>query len=48
MIRKIFLFILMGVPLVGAAITATPIPVLLAMGALLLFGLTVATRSEQP
>ena len=46
MIRKVVLLMLMTVPLAGAATTATPIPVLLAMGALIIFALTVATRSE--
>jgi hypothetical protein len=36
----------MSVPLMGAALTGTPLPVLLAMGILLLFGLTVVTRRE--
>ncbi len=48
MIRKVFVLILMSVPLAGAVNTATPIPVLLAMGGLIIFALTVATRSEQP
>ena len=49
MIRKVFILILMGVPLIGAVTTTTPVPVLLAMGGLILFALTVATpRSEQP
>lgn len=47
MIRKVFILILMSVPLAGAVVTTTPIPVLLAMGGLIIFALTVATRSEQ-
>jgi len=47
MIRRFFLLLLMGVPLVAAAVTGTSLPVLLVMGGLLLFGLTVASRSEQ-
>lgn len=47
MIRRFFLIILMGVPLIAAAVTGTSLPVLLAMGGLLLFGLSVAARSEQ-
>ena len=48
MIRKFVLLMLMSVPLAGATATDTPIPVLLAMGGLILFTLTVAKRSEQP
>ena len=47
MIRKVFVLILMSVPLVGAAVTAAPLPVLLAMGGLIIIALTVAPRSEQ-
>jgi hypothetical protein len=47
MMRRLFLVFIMGMVLVGAAITSTPFPVLLAMGFLILFALSVATRSEQ-
>ena len=47
MTRKIFLLIFMLIPLMGAFVTGTPTPVLLAMGALILFGLTVASLREQ-
>jgi hypothetical protein len=44
--RRLFLVIFMSVPLAGAALTGTSLPVLLAMGALILFALTVAMRNE--
>lgn len=47
MTRKIFLLIFMLIPLMGAIVTGTPTPVLLAMGGLILFGLTVASLREQ-
>lgn len=47
MIRQFFLFIFMTIPLVGAIVTDTPIPVLAAMGGLMLFGLAVASQREQ-
>jgi hypothetical protein len=47
MIRKVFLLILMGVPLVGAAAAKTPVPVLLAMGCLIVFAASLSNRSEQ-
>jgi len=47
MIRKIALILIMGVALAGAANTSTPIPVLLVMGCLIIFALSVAMRSEQ-
>ena len=47
MIRKIGLVLIMGVVLAGAAATSTPLPVLLVMGCLILWALSVALRSEQ-
>jgi hypothetical protein len=47
MMRKIVLTLIMGVALAGAAISSTPLPVLLAMGCLTLLALSVALRSEQ-
>jgi hypothetical protein len=47
MIRKIVLILIMGAALAGAATTATPVPVLLVMGCLIIFALFVAMRSEQ-
>ena len=47
MIRRLFLVFVMGMVLVGAATTSTPFPVLVAMGFLILFALSVSTRSEQ-
>jgi hypothetical protein len=48
MTRKLFLLIFMLIPLMGAIVTGTPTPVLLAMGGLILIGLTVASLREQP
>jgi len=47
MIRKIVLILIMGVTLAGAAATSTPVPVLLVMGCLIIFALSVATRREK-
>ena len=47
MMRKIVLTLIMGVALAGAAISSTALPVLLAMGCLILLALSVALRSEQ-
>ena len=47
MTRKIFLLIFMLIPLMGAIMTATPTPVLLAMGGLILFGLMATSLREQ-
>jgi len=47
MIRRIFLILIMGAALAGAATTSTPVPVLLVMGCLIIFALFVAMRSEQ-
>jgi hypothetical protein len=47
MIRKIVLVLIMGVTLAGAAATSTPVPVLLAMGCLILWALSVALRRQQ-
>ncbi len=44
--HKIILILIMGVTLVGAA-SVMPRPVLLAMGCLLLFALSVVTHSER-
>jgi hypothetical protein len=46
-IRKIFLIFIMGLLLAGAAIISTPLPVLLAMGALIIFARSIAIGSEQ-
>jgi len=47
MMRRVFLIFIMGVTLAGAAATSTPFPVLLAMGCLIIWALSVALRSEQ-
>ena len=47
MTRKFFLLIFMLLPLMGAIVTATPTPVLLAMGGLILFGLMAASLRQQ-
>ena len=47
MMRKIVLTLIMGVVLAGAVTTSTPFPVLLAMGCLILWALSVALRGEQ-
>lgn len=47
MMRRIFLTLIMGVVLAAAVTTSTPLPVLLAMGCLILWALSVALRSEQ-
>ena len=47
MMRRIFLILIMGVILAGAAATSTPFPVLLVMGCLIVWALSVALRSEQ-
>ena len=47
MIRKIFLILFMGVILAGAATTSISMPVLLAMGGLILFALFAAMRGER-
>ena len=47
MIRKIVLIFIMGVALAGAATTSTPVPVLLVMGCLIIFALSIVMRSEQ-
>ena len=47
MIRKIVLILFMGMVLTGAATTATPFPVLLVMGFLILWALFFALRGEQ-
>ena len=47
MMRKIVLTLIMGMALAGAAISSTPLPVLLAMGCLTLLAISVALRSEQ-
>jgi len=45
--RKIVLTLIMGVALAGAAVTSTPLPVLLVMGFLIIWALSVALRGEQ-
>jgi hypothetical protein len=47
MMRRIFLTLIMGIVLAGAAVTSTPLPVLLVMGCLILWALSIAMRSEQ-
>lgn len=47
MIRRTVLIAIMGIAFVGAAVTSTAVPVLLAMGCLILFALSVAMRGEQ-
>jgi hypothetical protein len=47
MVRKIVLILIMSIALAGAAVTSTPLPVLLVMGFLILWALSVALRSEQ-
>ena len=47
MMRKMVLTLIMGMVLAGAAVTSTPFPVLLVMGCLILWALSVAMRSEQ-
>jgi hypothetical protein len=47
MIRKAVLLLLMSVPLAGAFVTATPAPVLLMMGGLIVLALTITRRVEQ-
>jgi hypothetical protein len=47
MMRRIFLTLIMGVTLAGAAATSTPFPVLLAMGFLIIFAFFLSRHSEQ-
>ena len=47
MLRKIVLILIMGVVFAGAVSTSTPFPVLLAMGCLILWALSVALRRQQ-
>lgn len=47
MIRKVVLILIMGLALAGATVTSTPFPVLLVMGCLILWALSVTLRSEQ-
>ena len=47
MMRKFVLRLIMGVVLAGAVATSTPFPVLLAMGFLIIWALSIALRSEQ-
>jgi hypothetical protein len=47
MIRKIVLILIMGLTLAGAAATSTPIPVLLVMGCLIIFALSVVRGEQQ-
>ena len=47
MMRKFVLTLIMGVVLAGAVATSTPFPVLLAMGFLIIWALSIALRSEQ-
>ena len=48
MMRKLFLFLFMLIPLLGAIVTDTPAPVLAAMGCLILFALSLPSRGELP
>ena len=47
MIRRIVLTAIMGMSLAGAAVTSTPVPVLLVMGCLIIIALSIAVRREQ-
>lgn len=47
MIRRILLTAIMGMSLAGAAVTSTPVPVLLVMGCLIIIALSIAVRREQ-
>jgi hypothetical protein len=47
MIRRIVLTAIMGMSLAGAALTSTPVPVLLVMGCLIIIALSIAVRREQ-
>jgi hypothetical protein len=47
MFRKLVLVTFMCIILWGAATTTTPFPVLLGMGCLTLFAISVAMRSEE-
>jgi hypothetical protein len=48
MFNKIILIQIMSMTLLGAAMIFTPLPVLWAMGCLILLALSVFLRSEQP
>lgn len=47
MLRKMVLISIMGIALAGAAVTSTPLPVLLGMAFLILWALSIAIRIEQ-
>jgi hypothetical protein len=47
MITKVGFITIMGVVLVGAAAAATPVPVLVAMGSLIVFALSVALYRDR-
>ena len=47
MFRRMVLVVFMCIILWGAAATTTPAPVLVAMGCLTLFAISVAMRSEE-
>ena len=47
MLRKLVLISIMGIALAGAAVTSTPLPVLLVMAFLILWALSLALRREQ-
>jgi len=47
MIRRIFLIVIMGLSLAGAAVSSTPVPVLLVMGCLIIIALSIAVRRDQ-
>jgi hypothetical protein len=47
MMRRIVLTAIMGLSLAGAAVSSTPVPVLLVMGCLIIIALSIAVRREQ-
>jgi hypothetical protein len=47
MIRKIGFIAIMGLALVGAAASARPVPVLVVLGSLIVFALSVALQRER-
>jgi hypothetical protein len=48
MFNKIILILIISMILLGTAMIFTPLPVLWAMGCLILLALSVVLRSEQP
>jgi len=47
MMRRIVLTAIMGMSLAGAAVTSTPVPVLLVMGCLIIIALSIAVHRGQ-